>query len=58
MTVRIAWRHQDDNTASFTVSIGVTTNIPGSDTVDALLARADAAMYRAKELGRDQVVLG
>ncbi len=44
--------------ASFTVSIGVTTNIPGSDTVDALLARADAAMYRAKELGRDQVVLG
>lgn len=42
----------------FTVSIGVTTNLPIGDTVEALLARADAAMYQAKERGRDQVVLG
>jgi diguanylate cyclase (GGDEF)-like protein len=44
--------------ASFTVSIGVTTNLPIGDTVEALLARADAAMYQAKKMGRNQVVLG
>ncbi len=44
--------------APFTVSIGVTTNLPIGDTVEALLARADAAMYQAKERGRDQVMLG
>ncbi len=44
--------------ARFTVSIGVTTNLTATDTVDALMARADAAMYQAKALGRDQVVLG
>ena len=44
--------------APFTVSIGVTTNLPIGDTVEALLARADAAMYRAKEQGRNQVALG
>lgn len=42
----------------FTVSIGVTTNQPNNDSVDALMARADRAMYQAKEQGRDQVVLG
>jgi len=44
--------------APFTVSIGVTTNLPIGDTVEALLARSDAAMYQAKQSGRDQVVLG
>jgi diguanylate cyclase (GGDEF)-like protein len=44
--------------AAFTVSIGVTTNLPIGDTVEALLARADAAMYLAKKMGRNQVVLG
>jgi diguanylate cyclase (GGDEF)-like protein len=38
-----------------TVSIGITTNRTGGDTVDALLARADAAMYRAKANGRNRV---
>ncbi len=42
----------------FTVSIGVTTNASQEDTVDALISRADHAMYQAKERGRDQVVLG
>ena len=44
--------------APFTVSIGVTTNVAATDTVDALMARADAAMYQAKAKGRNQVVLG
>ena len=38
-----------------TVSIGITTNQKDIDTMDTLLARADAAMYRAKALGRDRV---
>ncbi len=40
-----------------TVSIGVTSRLNDSDTVDALLARADAAMYRAKSNGRNRVEL-
>jgi diguanylate cyclase (GGDEF)-like protein len=44
--------------AAFTVSIDVTTNLPDGDTVDALLARADTAMYKATDKGRNQVVLG
>jgi diguanylate cyclase (GGDEF)-like protein len=38
-----------------TVSIGITTNRAEGDTVDTLLARADAAMYRAKNTGRNRV---
>lgn len=38
-----------------TVSIGVATCRPESDTLDQLLARADAAMYRAKANGRNRV---
>ena len=43
---------------SCTVSIGVTTNVLIRDTVDSLVARADAAMYRAKTLGRNRVESG
>ncbi|MDO9167093.1 MAG: GGDEF domain-containing protein [Rhodoferax sp.] len=38
-----------------TVSIGITTNQKDTDTVDTLLARADAALYRAKANGRNRV---
>lgn len=38
-----------------TLSIGVTLSKPGEST-DALVARADAAMYQAKQAGRDQVI--
>jgi diguanylate cyclase (GGDEF)-like protein len=44
---------------SVTVSIGVgSTGLPGADTLQALLAQADAALYRAKHNGRNQVVCG
>lgn len=45
----------DGGTVAATLSIGVTLARPGEG-VDALLARADDAMYRAKESGRDRVV--
>ena len=38
-----------------TVSIGVTSSRANGDSVDALLSRADAAMYRAKSKGRNRV---
>jgi diguanylate cyclase (GGDEF)-like protein len=38
-----------------TMSIGVTLALPGEKT-EALVARADEAMYRAKQTGRNQVV--
>ena len=40
-----------------TVSIGVATAF-ASDGIDALLAEADAALYRAKNAGRNRVVYG
>ena len=38
-----------------TVSIGISTNQKDNDTMDTLLSRADAAMYRAKKHGRNRV---
>ncbi|MDD5390207.1 MAG: PAS domain S-box protein [Gallionellaceae bacterium] len=40
-----------------TLSIGVTTFAPQDDNIDAILARADRALYRAKEHGRNRVEL-
>jgi diguanylate cyclase (GGDEF)-like protein len=40
-----------------TISLGVSEGVPGDD-IEALLRRADAALYRAKGEGRDRVVLG
>jgi two-component system cell cycle response regulator len=39
-----------------TVSIGVASMIPGKDSVDTLMKRADAALYEAKNTGRNRVV--
>ncbi len=39
----------------FTVSIGVTALTQGASNIDALMNRADKAMYKAKESGRDKV---
>lgn len=43
---------------SVTASFGVTAFLLEDDTVDAALQRADDAMYRAKEEGRDRVIVG
>ena len=42
----------------FTVSIGVVTRAPGEDDVGEVLKRADQALYKAKEGGRNRVVCG
>jgi diguanylate cyclase (GGDEF)-like protein len=49
--VCILYKHQP----SCTVSMGVATNNHDSDTVDTLMSRADAALYRAKSNGRNRV---
>ena len=41
---------------SVTLSSGVAEHVPG-ESIDALIARADAALYEAKQQGRDQVRL-
>lgn len=40
------------------LSIGVATWQGPSDTLDAMLSRADAALYQAKERGRNQTCVG
>lgn len=48
---------QQGQALSFTVSIGVAALIPGgeADSIDAMLRRADAALYQAKNAGRNRV---
>ena len=40
-----------------TVSIGIGCVHPGDDAIDAVIARADRALYRAKEAGRNRVAV-
>lgn len=46
-----------DQRVSVTVSLGGTTYRDSSDSVDSIIAEADAALYRAKGNGRDLLVL-
>lgn len=47
-----------DTVLHFTVSIGVTGLVAEDISVDAMLKRADAALYTAKNAGRDRVCTG
>jgi two-component system cell cycle response regulator len=48
--------HQTTRQVRVTVSIGVASRLPGDKQASEVLKRADVALYRAKELGRNQVV--
>ena len=47
----------DKGSLGLTISVGVSGLVGASDLLDALLMRADQALYRAKEAGRDQVMV-
>lgn len=47
---------QGDTVLNVTASLGIATLRPGDDTPEALLKRADTALYEAKNNGRNRVV--
>jgi diguanylate cyclase (GGDEF)-like protein len=47
--------HLDSPGGRMSISVGVATRQPEDRGIDAMLQRADAALYRAKTAGRDQV---
>jgi diguanylate cyclase (GGDEF)-like protein len=55
--IRSRVAEQDLGQGSLTLSIGVAEYPDGGDTPEELIATADAAMYRAKSAGRNQVVV-
>ncbi|WP_159970660.1 sensor domain-containing diguanylate cyclase [Pseudomonas sp. 8Z] len=54
---RLSFQH-DGTTFGITVSQGLTVLRPGDASLEALYARADAAMYQAKRQGKNQIVIG
>lgn len=50
--------YRDRELPAITVSIGVAAAKPKETDIAALLGRADAALYQAKEEGRNRVVVG
>ncbi|QNK01882.1 GGDEF domain-containing protein [Dyella telluris] len=55
-SIEVLQVHARGNTLQTTVSMGVSSLLGPLDTVDDLIARADAALYRAKTQGRNCVV--
>ena len=53
-SVRAALANLELAAGKVTVSAGVAEHAP-DESIDALVARADAALYRAKHAGRDRV---
>lgn len=49
--------HLDGNEVFLSASIGLATSSTGREDADTLLRQADSAMFRAKELGRDRLVV-
>lgn len=49
--------HHDGTPVHLNISIGVTLHRPGKDSLEELMTRSDRALYRAKEKGRNCVVL-
>jgi diguanylate cyclase (GGDEF)-like protein len=54
---RLAIQQAGQTLGSVTVSIGIATYPQHGESVEQLLSQADAALYRAKDLGRDRVEL-
>ena len=48
---------EDGKVLKVTASVGVAVDTGSSETLDRLMARADGALYAAKEQGRDRVVI-
>jgi diguanylate cyclase (GGDEF)-like protein len=53
--MKVRWK---DQTLSVTASFGVAAAMPAEVDTHAFIARADAALYRAKDQGRNCVRLG
>ena len=54
---RLSFQHEGSS-FGITVSQGLTSLLATDVSLDALYARADAAMYLAKRQGKNQIVLG
>ncbi|OYQ31537.1 hypothetical protein CHU95_20555 [Niveispirillum lacus] len=48
--------HTDSGSPSITVSIGGSVVLPGDTSIEPVLRRADVALYRAKNCGRNRVI--
>lgn len=55
--IRESLRADSEHLPAYTVSIGVACQVAPEETLEGVLARADAALYRAKANGRDRVEL-
>ena len=54
---RLSFCH-DDQTFGITISQGLTSLTAEDENIDALFARADAAMYEAKRQGKNRIICG